>query len=413
MTTTGYTSVTDTVMAELNSVESSKPHSTSNSKRGKSRKGRGAASRQAENHRTKINIKGEQVIEKGLNSQLVSLGYSASEVLGDLLDTVIVTPSLDVRVSTHVAIELISKTVDTLYYACKLSPPAGKTPDVGRLFDKETLFFVTAYQLEAKLYFAQTKWQRTFISDERDSRVRSTARLLDRSLIPMAIYIDQIGWTRASEQVFVPMSDHHRSTLPEDWFDPRNSSRLREYGAVVPDGVINLNRVDFTGRNLGLRIVDQQGAVEQGIITVVDGTMHLTPDYEARCLQPTALGVCAVVPVETNVPPPYPDIIERFNELFGRVEKRLSDAFPQLNICEGRGTGAILVGSSRDQFNLSHITTWAQREISHDAYSFGAVFEFGRNDDPLHDEETALHRVSVDAYGIIQRVANLVTKKLK
>jgi hypothetical protein len=169
-----------------------------------------------------------------------------------------VHPQLEIPVLTETIGDLCDIVARVLHEACKVSPSQETTEDKSIDHDAQTLKWVSALQIESKLYYARSGTK--FVPDlepEVANRALRTNTLLSDALVPLAVYLDQIGRFEVQDQVFVPSyngNDFSYGRLT----DRRNNCRL--YFSTLQDppqiGVRTAFR-DHEGRVMYDYIIDE------------------------------------------------------------------------------------------------------------------------------------------------------------
>lgn len=246
--------------------------------------------------------------------------------------------------------------------------------------------------------------------------VMRTDTLFADALTPMAVYIDQIGKFEVSGQTFVPRCRGHKLVY-SDLTDVNNPVRSGFMcfldGDEIPPDFVDLQR---TGANGGRMFGSVAGhnlaaAVNAGIITQVGDGFSFTQGFLEDPNSYQYFGLIEFRELRPSVPvPPIHEIAERYAGLRGRVDKKLKDAFVQLNLERGLGYESLIVYSREIRDGV--YDTWSPRDIKPDSMILGSVLKLGRNC-PFGDINNA-HVMSVtETGGAMQTLANILTKRLK
>lgn len=387
--------------------------SLKSSEKRKNRRGLGSKSKQAEAFRSKKNKGFDDDLVKKIENLKISFGYVPRELFGVRMCTSLIRPQIEFPVNTDSVGYLCQQIVELLHHACKIPSAQEAAEDEVVQFDIDTLMWVTALQIEAKMQFARTGTQfLPHLNRDVGNRVDRTELLLKRALTPLAVYVDQIGRFTVQEQIFVPsISGSHDfvfyclSTLTNTC---RNHFRC--YKDNNPVGV----RMPFQN-HLGeyMRAVVNQDHLQQLIangIALPDGS-GFTPGFMATPANYQYFGLVDFVP--EHIPPAQPafsEIIRRYVEFEGRVSKKLSQAFVEIDISSGKGVESQLV--FRRHLHDQQYAAWSPRNVRAEALEIGAILGLGHTC-TFGNEGFASVGATIDTSAGLETLANILVKKLR
>lgn len=379
------------------------------------RRGRGSKDKQAERFRSKKNQGFDEELQLKLQKFKISLGYTPEQLFGKRNLTAVVRPQLEFPIYTDTIGELCDDVAMVLHEACKV-PPSSEVPEDKVIdYDAETLKWVSALQIESKLYYARSGTN--FIPElepEVANRALRTNTLLSDALVPLAVYLDQIGRFDVQDQLFVPAfcgCDFSYGRLA----DRRNNSRLHFSTLQDPPQVgVRTNFRDQYGKVMYAHIPDvanAQHAIQEGIAIEVDGEIRLSEEFLMAPHQFQYFGIVEFVPgPDPPAPPSFEQIVARFAGLRGRVLKKVNNAFLGVNLSVGTGSEAQLVFRRRIA-RSSVFQVWSPRAVRSDALEMGAVLELGA-ECPLGREDIATVSTTIDTSGALRNLANVLTVKM-
>lgn len=335
----------------------------------------------------------------------ISLGYTPRELFGDRSFTAVVFPPLAVHVNTDFFGHLCDYVSEILHNTCKISPAIDIQDELAIDYDAETLMWVTALQVESKLEAARLGT--CFSSDMSDpvmSRVQRTNLIFPDALTPIAIGLDQLGKFSVNDQLFVPVYSDEYDFVFGLLGKERNKcgSHFSMFCSTTPAPGLRLNFLDCTGRRMFARIIEgvaPELLVQNNIASIVDGQVVLSPQFLEHPYRFNWFGLVEFVPgSESPAPPTFEQIANRYFELRGRVSKKLTNAFVEINASSGKGSEAQIV--YREQVGNSDLyTVWSPRKIRSDSLEMGAMLALGYNNNGLSLITVAAVEAMIDTSG--------------
>lgn len=387
------------------------------------KKGKGAKSRQAERFREKKNKEFGAALDKKIEEFKISLGYKPEELFGTRQINPVIKPQLEVPVSTQIIGEICDTTAEVLHTACKVPPAPGVTPQEAIQYDAETLKFATALQLEAK-FFNGRKGSEYLVDVHNERLVQRVCNLLSDALIPISVYLDQVGRFSIDGQIFIPATSGHAFVYSK-LGDIANIARddfacFRDNPDPAPEGSIPINVVGINGGQMHVVIPPDsvQLAAQRGLILQVrEGDVLNIQNYglnPAFIQNPNAFQWFGVIQMTEVMPQrvmlQFDQVVTRYTELRGRVNKKLRDVFVDVKLVNGEGTESQLVNTT--DIGGSEVTAWAFRNVKEDALMFGALLQLGVPGPQSAEQVKAVETV-IDTAGAIQMLANVLTKRLR
>lgn len=306
---------------------------------------------------------------------------------------------------------LATLVAETLHYACKIPPPFEEGDDATIEFDVETLMWVTALQLEAKVYFARSGTQYPDTNLEVCDRVRRTAQLLPRALTPLAVVIDQIGRFLFQEQMFIPVPNGVDDFLYAQLNDVNNAARLQVRSLIHEPQIGTLTTFrDHLGRALVAR-ADLNNRTVLTARGIIDADGNLTPAFMAAPQNFNYIGLVEFDPVRN--PPAvltFSEIVRRYAELESRVLKKLANVFVEVELQKGQGVESQIV--FRQVSPDGTCVAWSPRAVRADAMEIGAVLGLGY-DCPIGSRDCAAQLCTIDTSAGLENMAAILVKKLR
>lgn len=325
--------------------------------------------------------------------------------------TAVIRPQIKIPVSLASAGALATLVAEVMHHACKIPPPAEEEEDAVIAFDDETLKWVTALQLEAKIYFARAGTQYPEVNLEVCDRVRRTVQLLPRALTPLAVFIDQIGRFILQEQMFIPVPNDVDDFIYGLLFNSDNASRVHFRSLMhVPQSGIRTSFTGPTGRPMyaNARIEQRDTLLANGIINEDDTFTIAFLENPERF---PYIGVVDFVPEQDPPAPlPFTEIVRRYAELEGRVSKKLANVFVEVDLSKGQGVESQIV--FRQLSMDGTCVAWSPRVLRADALEMGAILGLG-HPCPIGDRECAANLCTIDTTAGLENLANILTKKLR
>lgn len=325
----------------------------------------------------------------------ISLGYKPDEVFGDRMHTDPVMPTLEVPIATEVAAELCVKTATVLHSICKL-PPSSQTP-IGVnpvTYDAETLRNVTALQIESKIYHAREG--STFVPDlQIAERAERTAKLFEKAVSPLSVYIDQIGQFNVDGQTFVPTYAGNGHDLLFD----------QEVEVIGPR---MLSR-DHLGRVVQPRYDPQH---EDALVAsdIIDRQGNFNPEFLKHPIDFPYVGVIEFDPIDVpRVNPQLPEVAVRYCDLMARVEKRILNGMVGLKLSGGKGCESQLVMTRHIHDGVSEV--WSPRKLAPESFMFGAIFRFGG--EGILARSAPVQECIIDVSAGLDQLAGILSKRVK
>lgn len=410
-------SVQSTDSSALKAPPPESSSSLKNDVKKRGRRGKGSKQHQAEKFRTRKNTDFDNELQAKIQDLKISLGYTPQELFGIRSVTSIIKPQLQFNLDTLCFGPLCEFSSEILHNTCKLSPSIDVEETATIDHDAETLMWVTAMQLEAKIFAARSGTQFPIDPSEQTTlRIQRTNLLFPDALTPIAIVLDQIGRFSFNDQIFVPSMDTHFSYRNLLFVDNTARMYFPSLQEFVPPGILTelLNPV---GQRMYARIAenaDRAALVLNNIVIDVNGALTLTPQFlREPHLFPMWVGNVEFVP---GVPPPAPPSIEqiasRYAELKGRVSKKLNNAFVEIQASSGKGCESQIVYRKSDVGDL--YLAWSPRPIRADALEMGTILGLGHMDvSPLCNQGSASVMATIDASAGLRCLANVLTKKIR
>lgn len=413
-------------MSSVNSIDSSAlnappPESSSSSKddvKKRGRRGKGSKQHQAEKFRTRKNVDFDRELQAKIENLKISLGYTPQELFGSRSVTSIIRPQILFLLDSSCFGYVCDFSAEILHSACKLSPSPDTDEQAAISYDAETLMWVTAIQIEAKIFAARTGSQyHNDPSEHKMLRVQRANLLFPDALTPLAILFDQIGRFTFNDQIFIP---HSETVFAYDCLiRPDNAARqiVPSLQVFDPPGVQTELR-NHIGQRMYARIVenaDQATLIASGIATLDNNVLTLTPQFiREPHLFPVWIGNIEFVPgVVPPAPPTIEQIANRYAELKGRVSKKLNNAFVDIQLSSGKGCESQITYRKVDTGDL--YLAWSPRPIRADSLEMGAILGLGlaQNNWPLTSQDSAAVMATIDVSAGLRCVANVLTKKIR
>lgn len=286
------------------------------------RRGRGSREKAAEKFRKHKNeTVGAAMIADRINKFHLEHGIDQSELFGEMVSSIpVVKPEQPVSVSTHKLAEVAEKTVHTLVNACKV-------PSQDVAFDVTTVQLAASLQLDAKVFLARQKSSAPIVDGEREVRVERVVRNLSTGILPIAVFLDQVGLAECDSQKFYPVtneangdgviysfshSDFHEPDLFHHDIYPvlLGGWRTADNELVDVNNCIDLHARGFRGGEMFLRLTDAAAAVEAGVVTP-EGQLAVPVNALPPVLPPW--GEYLELVFRNNMPP-LDDIFARYLE---------------------------------------------------------------------------------------------------
>lgn len=315
----------------------------------------------------------------------LSLGLTPIEIFGTRTITSFVAPQLEVKINTDCFGILCDYVAELLYSACKLSPPLADEVENAISYDAETLMWVTALQVEAKIYAARSGTQFSNDASEQLSiRVLRVNTLFPDALTPIAVILEQIGRFLIVDQMFVPGYCKEFDFSYGQLIRPDNQCRAH-FPCLVSQPNVG-EPTNFTGpdgRRMFARIVEGSNIDFLIAQNIIDDQMTFTPQFIDNPSSFPWMGAVEFLPGSLPpTPPTIEQISDRYTELKGRVSKKLNAAFVEVDASSGKGGESQLVYRHRTD-NTELFTVWSPRKVRSDALEMGAILALGHNNDGL------------------------------
>lgn len=389
-------------------------------KQARARKGKGARSNQAEQFRVKKNQQFQQGLDRKLEEFRVQLGYSSADILGQRNLNPQIHPQHEIEVDISTIVELCHDTAEVLHTACKV-PPSPNT-DQAIDYDAETLLWAASLQIETKIFNARL--QSNFLPDIRFERLATRVnKLLGNALLPITVFIDQIGKFPLNDQVFIPKISGDGDFTYTGLAQPQNPARAMIQGLANSDPVgTPTQAVGPRGGIMYVSIIPGREihAVAAGLVALRPGgnqespeDYELTADFLQNPLSFNYFGIASFVEAVGAPQPQFDQVVQRYVELMGRVDKKLRDAYASLSLTSGRGTESQLVYTTPMTNEISSVVAWSPRNVMDDSMIMGAVLKLGELDQPYGDRRIAYSECVIDVSAGITQLANVLTKRLK
>ena len=372
------------------------------------RRGQGSKQKRAEAFRQNKNKQFESELNAKIESIKINLGYSAQEIFGDRTISSIIHPPKEVKINTDTVGDLCDLLAEILHGACKIPPPQASAIDETIAYDSETLMWVTALQIEAKMQRARSNSSFPPSLDvEVEMRVQRTELLLSKALAPLAIYIEQIGRFDVDGQMFIPGYSgidfsYHRL------FDSTNPCTSYIRGLTSEQSGVMLPRYGPDGRRLFLRpLVDNEVLVDRRIM-LADGNVN--PAFIEHPDQFQWFGVVEVVPgAAPQMPLTFEVIVSRYVDLQSRINKKLSNVLVDIDFRAKGNESQIVYCDDGDGL----VNAWSPRKIRADAFEMGAILKLGYRHQSFGHPDMCASVCTIDRAGGLHSLAGIITKKIK
>lgn len=382
----------------ISSVEQSTPGSNdSTPRKAQRRKGFQAKSRDAEKFRVRKN---ETFDKKRQNDLDRKFGKStAVETLFGMPRLMTTRPPIKISVSTKYILELSRSLVEMYRSACKVNIVPS---------DIVAVALTTVMQVEAKVWFSQQSTPFASVNDDVERRARRVKAVLPNALYPISFYVDQIGLVDHEHQKFVPdLIDLTYGNLL-DYIDQIGVTPL-------PSGTIPLLEGNaLTGARQWVRLINQDALIANGVIQIIDGRTMFTEGFLERPNEFNWIGHLMLEPWR-DVLPAFDEIVNNYNNLIGRISRRVTEPISSVDFSQARGTAAQLVtsGSIND---LTSVEVWSNRYIDDESLTVGALLRFGyelADHDDSHARDFRCVEAVVETAGSIERFTRNVVTKLR
>lgn len=383
--------------------------------KGGARRGAGSHQQKLDKFRTAQNANWDLKQQKKIQEYKVSLGLRSEDLFGQRNMTKTVQPPLEVPVSTALVGELCSKVSEVLHSACKLAPAPKALPNQAADYDATTLKWVVSLQLDAKLYNARKNSQYS-VSASQSVYIDRVSTLFAENLSPIAYYLDCIGKFTIGEQDFIPRVTGEFDFLYSRLMDTDNGAR-RELGLLddVPEGAHKTSLLGPSGFPMYV-ILNPEYAdeyINRGI-TIGD---QVNPDFLVNPQNFNWIGLLQFREVRGFAQRlAIDDIAERFSELRGRINKKLTGVFVGLELDKGSGKASQLVYTEVvSQFELrGTVEAWSPRHIGDDDLVTGALLGLGHaRRNPLADRGVLTVMATIDTAAALQNMAEVLTRKFR
>lgn len=348
---------------------------------------------------------------KKLDDIKISFGYESRDLFGDRMLSSIIRPQVKIPVYLSHVSELIHLVCETLHYACKIPQASEASDDAIISFDEETLKWVTSLQLEAKLFNARAGTQFTDNNIDACDRVRRTAQIMPTALTPLAVFLDQVGKFAFQEQMFIPVPNGVDDFIYYALSDETNAARENFISLMyTPQPGVRTNFNNQYGVTmLAVANADHRDQLVEARIIDVNGT--ISPEFLADPSQFPYMGLIEFVPEQPlPTPLPFQEIVRRYSELKGRVEKKLANAFSDVDMDKGQGVESQIV--FRHKHNDGTCLAWSPRAIRSDALEIGAILGLGFPS-PIGVRECAAVTCTIDLAAGLENLAVILTRKLR
>lgn len=361
------------------------------------RKGKGARHHDAEKFRERKNEKFDQLQRKD---------FQAKRTSTDTVDTLFGTPSLTLAqpinqftITTKLVPSLSAKIADILHNACKVP--------VNPLFDDAQLIaLVASLQIEAKTWFARDATPYAIADTLLESRARRVASTLPDVIFPLSYYIEQIGRVSVDHQVLVP------GILGYSYSDIIENPSLYGFGTMPPNVTELPTGNALTGCRIWIECINPEQGIARGILGN-NGTA-LSNEFLTDPNSFNWYGVLRILPAGSLIPT-LDQIIDNYNELIGRINRRINNVLVAGDLKKGCGTTAQLVTSIELEPTEKLIEVWTNRRIDEASLIVGGVFEFGDGltDTDDHSRGFRVQEATFRVEGMLGRFLRNLTNRLR
>lgn len=327
-------------------------------------------------------------LEKRHDERLGPLGVPASSVP---LQSIAPQP-LIIKMSLKILDGMIEETVTRAVNVLKVQ--SDSLPH-----DIQLVKLVSRLQIAAKVYYAHCA--ASVETDQRSRRFHKfVSEELPDNLESVTTYIDQIGMGIYEGQIIIPeidsidvslLTSETPLELPSDFPAHHVATEEIVEGEQLIVGFPDIN----LAAGVGLAGIDQEGRVQ----------------YSQQLIQR---------PFETlaNVPPGmyvthfygrnYEMLVQQYSAWIGRCKKRIANKVRCVNIRQGIGTVAQLVGSDNNSDRLGEVDAWCIRAVSDHVMTVGAGMQLGTHRSRLDEIRFAVTRKRVNRSRFISQLVDLL-----
>lgn len=380
----------------------------------KGRPGAGARSRKAERSRFKQNEQFDKTLQQTLSDKFAVV--KTQEVFGPRVQT-LSTPPLRVELRTACYARLCHHVVQVLHGACKIQRASEIDAASACEYDYETLLYATAFQLDAKEYYATIGSFLTEMQPPDEAYVsEQVVRCLGRGILPLSVALDQIGKFTLSGhgQTFYPKISPRRSLSVK--YRAGDGNVLSEYiGRVVRGRPVVLDGAPVLGADgypLYYECSDDAARLFNLGITDAQGNLTATFIGDPNSFQ--WFGLVRFHVEHGHTPLTLAQVIARYLDLLARVERKLgSGALSPLSIERGLGQASQLVGCAEVEEGDLEVQAWCSRVVPDDAYMYAVALGLGTDGQGLHSRDIAVNVTTVSCSGMLVALANMLCKQLR
>lgn len=381
----------------------------------KNRSSKSVQIRKQSQQRERENAKTMDMIAQRSQRYQSTFGMSADDIFGNRILSGSTLPPQKVEVTTDFAAQIVVDTIDILHNSCKIPLPSGLTGEAAKIEDVTTLALATAYQVEAKIHFAnQNSKFATILDANQYVTMEQVNNILGRALLPISCFIDQLGYVDVDGQRFHPTPVRDRSLRISDMQHRTHQSNrcfewlphlvaANEYIGCFPTGRRSVNGREVLFRpNPNVQLpVDLLG-------DALNVELYLTLPPNEQLLYGEFVEYHGTAPF-----PSFPEVCERYIRFLGRVERKLqSTAICDLNLRSGRGCESQLVGQER--MSGYQILCRSARKVHDSSFVMSAMLRLGESDtEPLFAEDVCAKQMVVDTTAASVSLSGVLTKRVK
>lgn len=377
------------------------------------RRGKGSKNKASEKFRdSKNSSKGNAYVSNRNTTLNLQYGITHDALFGPLcLDLALVKPVHQIIITTHLLAQVCQLTVETLLDACKV-------PTQNRQRDVETVQLAASLQLFGKMYYARANTPYSDAMAGRQVLAERVSRHLDQCILPIAVFLDQIGCCEFNGQKFIPNEERHQdgNFYTFNYVHLRNVAVFhRDYFPFLRDQPVDA-RTGFVFNHLAQCIPVLHG--RRPAVGPNGGNMYIWV-HDAEAFDPEEVlpfyprDIAEYIELVPGTQLPAPDdIFPRYFEFLARCQKKVAfEKFPALNMKRGIGTVAQLVGVGRWLADSRDV--YSGREVPASAMFMAAAFELGLYEQPLTDPDCAVIRSSVDCRNAISRMMQCLSQRVE
>jgi hypothetical protein len=363
------------------------------------RKGKGARNRDSETFRSKKNEIFDRHQQQGYKDKRAPIDNV--ETLFGPINLTLAQPILKFSITTKLIPKLSTMIADVLHNACKV--PVDPSFD-----DAQLISIVASLQIEAKSWYARDATPYADFDQLLESRAKRVSSALPDVIFPLSYYIEQIGRVTVDHQIMVP------EILGYAFSDIQENPGHYGFG-TMPINTMELPEGNsLTGHRVWLQCVNIALGVERGILTMGERATF-TENFVTAPNNFNWFGVLQFVPAG-NLIPTLDEIISRYNNLIGRINRRVNNVLVSGELRKGLGTTAQLVTAIELEPTEKLIEVWTNRRIDDASLTVGGIFEFGdglADNGDSHSRDFRTQEATFRVEGILSRFVRNLTNRLR